>query len=192
MPPKAKYTKEKIIEYALDIVRKNGFEALSARALGKELGTSSSPVFTFFESMDEVKGEVIATAAAIYKSYLDEDMEKGKLPPYKASGMAYIRFAKEEKELFKLLFMRDRTGEAVGDNREEIAPLIDLISKNTGIGPGSAYIFHLEMWMYVHGIASMIATSYLDWDMDFVSEALSDAYLGLCRRYEEKKEDTGK
>ena len=32
-------------------------------------------------------------------------------PPYKAMGMGYIRFAAEERELFRLLFMRDRSGE---------------------------------------------------------------------------------
>ena len=56
-------------------------------------------------------------------------MTDGKYPPYKASGIAYIQFAKEEKELFKLLFMRDRTGEKIEENREEIRPMLNLIMK---------------------------------------------------------------
>lgn len=88
-------------------------------------------------------------------------MQKGKYPPYKASGMAYIRFAKEEKELFKLLFMRDRSDENITENKEEISPLIDLIKQNLNISEEEAYLFHLEMWIFVHGVAAMAATSYL-------------------------------
>ena len=100
--------------------------------------------------------------------------------------MAYIRFAKEEKELFKLLFMRDRSGERIEDEREELRPIIEIIMKNLGISEDEAYILHLEMWLYVHGIATMVATSYLDWDMEFISRSVSDAYSGLKQLYTEK------
>ena len=119
----------------------------------------------------------------LYHSYLREDMDKGKFPPYKASGMAYIRFAMEEKELFKLLFMRDRSHEKISEQNEEIKPLIELIMKNTGISEEEAYLFHLEMWIYVHGIATMMATSYLEWDINFISKVLTDGYVGLKYRY---------
>lgn len=54
-----------------------------------------------------------------------------------------------------------------------------------------AYLFHLEMWLYVHGIATMIATSYLDWDDEFISRVLTDAYMGLKYRYTEGKDNAG-
>ena len=41
----------------------------------------------------------------------------------------------------------------------------------------------MEMWIYVHGIATMIATAYLEWDLDFISAALTDAYQGLRLRF---------
>ena len=66
--------------------------------------------------MEEVGQEVLAASDLLYQNYLREDMAKGKYPPYKASGMAYIRFAKEERELFKLLFMRDRSREKIEEN----------------------------------------------------------------------------
>ena len=110
-------------------------------------------------------------------------MTDGKYPPYKASGIAYIQFAKEEKELFKLLFMRDRTGEKIEENREEMRPMLNLIMKNLGIDEDKAYFFHLELWLYVHGIATMIATNYLEWDIEFIDKALTDAYQGLKNHY---------
>ena len=97
--------------------------------------------------------------------------------------MAYIRFAKEEKELFKLLFMRDRSGERVGENKEEIRPLLEIIRQHLGLSEEDAYFFHLEMWIYVHGIATMLATSYLELDEEFISRVITDGYEGMKARY---------
>ncbi len=185
MPPKFKYNRSDIIESAVNIVREKGVEALTARSLADVLGSSSKPMFTLFGGMDEVRECVINFANELYNSYIAADMAGGVYPPYKASGMAYIRFAREERELFKLLFMRDRRGERLAENREEIRRLIDIITQNLGISEDAAYLFHLEMWLYVHGVATMMATGYLEWDMEFVSRALSDMYLGLKHRFTE-------
>lgn len=190
MPPKFKFTKSEITAAALNVIRKNGTSALTARALAEELGCSVKPIFGLFKNMEELQKEAYSAAQSLYQSYLQEDISKGEYPPYKASGMAYIRFAREEKELFKLLFMRDRSGENIEENREEVKPFIELIKQNIGIGEEDAYLFHLEMWIYVHGIATMIATDYLEWSDSLVSESLTDMYTGLKYCYSEKAGDT--
>lgn len=191
MPPKFKFTRDEITNAALNVTRKNGISGLTARALAAELGCSVKPIFGLFKNMEEVGQEVFIASDLLYQNYLREDMAKGKHSPYKASGMAYIRFAKEERELFKLLFMRDRSREKIEENKEEIRPLMQLIQQNLGISEDEAYLFHLEMWLYVHGIATMIATSYLDWDDEFISRVLTDAYMGLKYRYTEGKDNAG-
>lgn len=190
MPPKFKFSKDEMIKNALEITRESGISALTARALAAKLGCSVKPIFGLFQNMEELHQEVMHAAQQRYQNYLQEDMSKGQYPPYKASGMAYIRFAKEEPALFKLLFMRDRSDERVTEQGEEVRPLIELIQKNTGLDEVDAYLFHLEMWVYVHGIATMIATGYLQWDTEFVSKVLTDAYIGLKYRYcgKEKKD----
>ena len=191
MPRKFLFTKEQIVNAALELTRKKGMDALTARALGEELGSSAKPIFGLFENMQQVRAAVIERADGIYQQRLREDMQKGEYPPYKASGMAYIRFASEEKELFKLLYMRDRSQEAPSEGeRAAIRPLIEVIMKGTGLSEERAYLLHAEMWIFVHGVASMLATSYLNWDMDFASRALTDAYQGLrARHIEEEKKD---
>ena len=183
MPPKFKFTREQIVAAALEVTRKNGITGLTARGLAAELGSSAKPIFGLFQNMEEVQREVVSAANTLYQSYIKKGMADSKFPPYKASGIAYIQFAKEEKELFKLLFMRDRTDEKIEENREEIRPILDLIMKNLGIDENEAYFFHLELWLYVHGIATMIATNYLEWDIEFIDKALTDAYQGLKNRY---------
>ena len=182
MPPKCRFTREEIIQAALDLTAEKGVGALTARGLAQRLGSSAKPIFGLFANMEEVQQEVVKAADLRYQEYLRQDMSAGRYPPYTASGMAYIRFAREQKELFKLLFMRDRTHEekAAGD---ELEALLGLIQKNMGLSRDDAYRFHLEMWIYVHGIATMIATAYLEWDMDFISAALTDAYQGLRLRF---------
>lgn len=187
MPPKCRFTREEVIQAALDMTREGGPGCVTARAVGERLNSSSKVIFSLFHNMEELQGEVLRAADELYRSYLREDMESGRYPVYKASGLAYIRFAREERELFKLLFMRDRTGEPVDQGAEEIRPLVELIRKGTGLSERQAYLFHLEMWVYVHGIAAMIATAYLEWDGDMISAMMTDAYEGLKSRFLSKE-----
>lgn len=183
MPPKFKFTREQIIDGALRVIRRSGLSGLTARALAAEMGSSAKPIFGLFQNMEEVQQEALRAADARYQAFLAEGMRDSRYPPYKASGIAYIRFAKEERELFKLLFMRDRTGETIAEDREAVRPLLDLIMRNMGLSEDDAFMFHIESWVYVHGIATMIATSYLDWDIAFIERSLTDIYEGLKHRY---------
>lgn len=190
MPPKCKFSREQALQAALDLVREQGMEALTARGLAERLGSSVKPIFTLFDNMEQVQRQTIEAAHGLYLRRLGQAMAGGQYPPYKASGMAYIRFAKEERQLFQLLFMRDRSQEDrdLQRDEEEIQPLLDLLQRQLGLNREQARLFHLEMWVYVHGIAAMLATSYLDWDMEFASQALTDGYLGLAARFREKAE----
>lgn len=185
MPPKVMFTREEIIAAALDVVREIGASGLTARSLAAKLGCSPKPVFGLFKSMDEVQSGVLEAANALYEKRMEEELSAGRFPPYKCTGMAYIRFALEEKELFKLLFMRDRKGE---DQRErgQTDKLVDIICAATGLSRESAYLFHLEMWVFVHGIATMLATDYLKWDEGFIENSLTDCYMGLMQRFRDK------
>ena len=183
MPPKVKITKEQILSCALAIVRKHGFSAVNARTLAKELDCSTQPIFSNYPTMDVLKEDVLAFANKTYLDYLNESISKNNYPAYKASGMAYILFAKEEKELFKLLFMRDRTQEDQTKHTDDFEVMISMVQQNLGLSEEKALLFHFEMWVCVHGIATMMATSYLNIEEELVSRMLSDYYLGLKNRF---------
>ena len=183
MPPKVKITKDDIINTAVEIARKNGAEAINARNVAAALGCSTQPVFTNFSSMDELRLAVIKKADEMCEEYMKSEIESGKYPPYKASGMAYIRFAKEEKELFKLLYMRDRSKESIPESTEQTDRMEGFIKDGTGLSENDAKLFHLEMWAYVHGIATMLATGFLELDFELISKILTDSYLGMRKQY---------
>lgn len=188
MPPAAKIKKEEIVAAALNLVRENGAGALNARAVAQKLNCSTQPIFSNYASMESLREDVIRCANEQYQQFLENGMKNSDYPAYKASGVTYIRFAKEEKELFKLLFMRDRSMEEIKEEKEELSGLIALVSANTGLSLDDAYLFHIEMWVCAHGIATMIATSYLEWEWDTISAILTDAYEGMKERYKNKGE----
>lgn len=186
MPPKVKITKEAIIQGTLSLVRIHGEEALNARAIAATLGCSTQPIFSNFSSMEELEQETGAAAYRVYLDFIRREEESGKYPRYKAFGMAYIRFAKEEKELFRLLFMRDRSGEDLSPSPDFEAS-VEVIMKANGISREKATLMHLENWAFVHGIGTMLVTSFLPLEEELISDMLSDVYHGIRTRHLSKE-----
>ena len=193
MPPRYKFTKDEIVTAAFELTRESGPESVTARAVAARLQSSPKVIFGLFENMEELHAEVRKAAEQFSWDRMLSAMQEGTYPAYKASGMAYIRFAREERNLFELLYMQKRPAgqDSEEEDRKRCQPIVDVIRKNTGLDEERAYLLHLEMWIFVHGIAVMIATSYLDWDEAFVSRALTDTYLGLKHRFSEEAKEHG-
>ena len=182
MPPRVKITQENIIKTAVELVRMHGAQALNARGVAAALNCSTQPIFSNFASMDDLLAATVGAAYGVYQDFIKRELESGKYPQYKAFGMAYIRFAKEEKELFKLLFMCDTTRQSFTPTQDFDAS-VSMIMRMNGMDKATAELLHLEMWVCVHGIATMMATSYLNIEEELVSRMLSDYYLGLKNRF---------
>ena len=182
MPPKVKITKDEIVAVTLDLLRREGEDAMNARSIASALGCSTQPVFSNFASMEELQGAVANAAYTYYRSFLAEEMQGGKYPPYKAYGMAYIRFAREEKALFRALFMCDRKGREMIPT-DDFSESVDMIMQANGISREQAELWHMEMWSCVHGIGTMLATSFLDLDEELISRMISNVSQGLRARH---------
>lgn len=186
MPPKVKITKEDIIKTAVDLVRTEGMDAVNARAVASALNCSTQPVFSNFATMDELQEATLSAAYDIYLHFLKNEAESGKYPQYKSFGMAYIRFAEEEKELFKFLFMRDRRGKDISPS-PDFTESVEMIMKANSVTKEKAELMHLEMWSCVHGIGTMLATSFLSLDSELISDILTDIYQGIRARHLSKE-----
>lgn len=180
-------TEAAIRSAALDLVRAQGPQALNARALAAALGCSTQPIFKNFPSMEALRRAVVEEALAAYHRFVEAAVESSPHPPYKARGLAYIGFARAEPALFRLLFMRSRSGET--DSPEDPDWPADTARAGTsaGLAGQRAELFHLEMWAFVHGIAVMIATGYLTLEEDVISRMLSDAFRGIKTSWEAEK-----
>ena len=192
MPPKIQYSKADLLHAAFSITRTRGLGALNARALARELGCSTQPIFRAFRSMEDIRREVLRMTSDTYARYIARSGELSP-KPYLGSGIAYLLFAREEPELFKLLFMCDRVSS--GASREEDRTLdfvIGLVMDSTGLTREKALRFHWHLWIYAHGLATMIATHYLVLDPAEAECLLADEYqavrllFGLARTSEPK------
>ena len=182
MPKNAKITKQMVIDAAVSIVREEGANALGARAVAARLSSSVQPIFYNFSGIDALRSEVIVEAGRLYAARIETVIAENRYPAYKSSGMAYVEFAKEERELFKLLFMRDRDAAERADD-SAVGPIYSLIAENVGVDIDTAKLIHLENWAFVHGIAAMIVTDYYVPDTELISSMMTDVYEGLKSRF---------
>ncbi len=182
MPPKVKITKSDIIQTSISLIRSLGYDALNTRNIAKELDCSTQPIFSNFASMEELEKEVFLYTYNIYLSFIESETLGEKYPKYKAFGMAYIKFAQEEKELFKLLFMSDRKGKDFIPTND-FDQSIQMIMQANDVPKELATKIHVEMWAFVHGIAVMLATSFVTFEWTFISDMVTDIYQGLRARH---------
>lgn len=174
MPPAKKFSREDIIEAGCEIVNKEGIEALNARRVAKELNSSVQPIFHNFESMEELKDAVINKMYDVYKQYIADAM--GKEKEYKQTGLAYIRFAKDYPEFFKIIFMEKYHSKAenfiVNDSAGK--DVIESGRKLTGFTYEEQINFHKTVFIFTHGIASLVASGTVDFTEDEIGELLEN------------------
>lgn len=177
MPPKPKIQKEQILEKALKVVREKGISALTAKALAVSLGCSTQPIFWHYESMDALKREVFSEALKIFGQALRR--ENRCESPYMAIGLNYIRFAVEEKELFRLLFMSNFGQTDIVGSRPEMDYILKVIEESEHITGKNAQTIYKDMWLFSHGIAVMMTTGTATFSEEEVRKMLGDVCRGL-------------
>lgn len=187
MPPQARHTKDEILEAAYAILRREGRQALTARRLGDELGSSSRPIFTVFSGMQEVQAGALELAKAEYTGYLDRGLAE--VPPFKGAGMEHVRFAIREPQLFREIFMSPDNAGWGGppfflQSAENYARVLRSLTDFYGLAPEAANALYGHLWVYTHGIASLIATGVLKPDEGAVSRQLTEVFSALLPRYQ--------
>lgn len=178
MPLKVKITAGMIIEAGFKIVKQFGWEAVNSRSVAKSLNCSTQPIYSAFKNMEQLKFEIIKMTTEVYDSYIKNFSLIRTDKKYKQLGLAYIMFAKEEPNLFKLLFMRNRQHEIVPEKLQDnnIDLILNLVSNQLNITKENAYNIHLNMWIFTHGIASMIATNFVNFSNEQIDELLTNQF----------------
>lgn len=183
MPPKAKFSREQIVSAAFRIVEEKGMSALSARSLAHALGTSTGPIFTAFDTIEEIQREVKSKAKELYGEYIKEGLKD--TVAFKGAGMKYIQFAKDKPELFKLLFM---SGDGVntvthflpyGDDNHPI--ILEAIEKNYGLSGGEAKNLYNHMSVYAFGFAALFAQRINVFNMEDISRMMSEVFSSMIK-----------
>lgn len=194
MPPKAKITKDMILHTVLNITRESGFETVNARSIANKLQCSTRPIFTCYESMEQLKGDFLDFAFAYFDRYAAAYRGAAVQKPYLLRPLSYIQFAKEEPCLFKLLFISDMAlkMEKPNDfyreigNREKAKEFSDSL----GVEPECGERIFLDLFLYSHGIAVLTATEKLSFD-EADAEKMLVRFLSAALQQEKAKGEAG-
>ncbi len=186
MPPRIKFEKDAIVSAALSVVRKRGIDALTAREVARELKVSVGPIFTWFETMDQLRAEVARLALAHYRDYIQRGLS-GPIP-FLGVGQQYIRFAREEPELYKLLFLT-RPGRTFGGAMEALRFSQDLaresIMRIYHMDAQTADCYFRDLWLAAFSFATLVVTDDCPFSDEEMSAVLTEISLSVCKAYKE-------
>jgi AcrR family transcriptional regulator len=187
MPPKVRITEDSILEASIQLLRERGLDAINARDLAERLNCSTQPIFWRFQNMDELKKVLYEKIEKIYNQHMLDGMKNSN--SFLGMGLAYINFAKKEKNLFKLLFMSNyikvkSVFEMIeGEDNKEI---IQMISQMTNLQEEKAKQLYINIWLVTHGIAAMLATNSSNFTDSEIETILKDSFSGFSNQLRSK------
>lgn len=192
MPPKPKFTKEQIVQTALEVVSQKGVEALTAKELGDALGSSARPIFTVFNSMKEVQDEVRAAAMRRFESFAEQKLPG--MPLFKQVGMQMVLFGAREPKLYQLLFMQEnRNAVSFDDVFGELGPTaetcINLIQDAYNLGEAEARLLFENVWIYTFGVGALCATRVCQFSERKLGEMLTTEFQAMMLLVRSKAEE---
>lgn len=195
MPPKAKITKEMIVDAAFEIVREEGVAKVTARRISEQLKCSTQPVLYYFPTVEEIKKMVYAKSDEYHAIYLMSG-EKDYGNPMLTMGMNYIRFAIEERNLFRFLFQTNElSGVSLLDllESEELLPMLTVLQNELNLSMEDTKDVFSTLFIFIHGYASLYANNAMVYDETNVIKALKKIFEGaVCATKGEKKYEKDK
>lgn len=187
MPPKQRITKQMILEAAFKLTRDQGFDSLNARSIAKKIGCSTQPVYSCYAVMDDLKRELFIYLENYYNEYVKSRIDGKNF--FLSIGLAYIEFARNESNLFRLLFMSDSWGVTNLSEMlagEDNAEIIQVVARSAGISIEVAKELFLKIWIFTHGIASIVATNSIILSQEESQHLLKETYIAYITREKEK------
>lgn len=176
MPPTVRFTRDAVLHAACQLMRREGMEALNARAIAKELGGSTQPIFRLFTNMEDLHRELNLYVARQFQAHAEADMAQSD-SPYIQLCTTYLLYGRDEPELFKLLFMRDRVSEGQYSDQTNFDLVFNIIKKETPLDDETALRFFERTWLFIHGLAVCIATKYIPCqDERYLISMVKEAY----------------
>ena len=175
--------KEEFLQIAFDFIAKEDISKLTLKVLSDATGTSRSAIYKHFKSKDTLIEKIIEVGFEQFDKHTTpilQDKTKPLLDRFYLTGKAYIEFAKQNPNLYRLLF-----GKKYAHIREEIISIKDeecsgfgaleiaiKEGQNSGIlKKEDSYKQAIIIWSSLHGLSSLIIDGFMD-----VEELYEDLY----------------
>lgn len=179
MPPKPKFTREEIVLAAYALMERRGMDAVVAREVGRELGSTSAPIFTCFTNMEELKTAVHAKALAECTEYFRDFTDY--FPAFKEFGLRWVKLAREHPHVYHEVFIRRTSGSGLvnDDLWQMLEPMRAEIVKTFAVSQEDAENIMRDLLLYVHGIAAL----QISGRSDMTDEQLRISLSRMCLSY---------
>ena len=151
-----------IIEAAFRVVRKQGIQSLSTRAIAKELKSSTMPIYSYLNSKSALEEEIVKKAFELLFIY---QTTKRTGDVFLDMGVGYVLFAKNEKHLFRCI--TDEKHIVIqkkfhdGNFQALVKKLADYPIVQ-GLSEEQILNFLMQGWTYSHGLASLVNTGFYE------------------------------
>lgn len=181
MPTTIRITKEMILNAAFDITRNEGIEKLSNREIAKKMNCSIRPIYYQFKNSEELYKELYNKINSYFYDFIMKNIVDD-IPHYKQIGINYIKFAQEETNLFKVLFMspaRNLPNTFVETDKTGFAGVVAAIKLSTHLSDKGIKSFHTKMWIFVHGIATLTVSKSVKFTEEQIRDLLSQEFQAL-------------
>ncbi|MBQ7850568.1 MAG: TetR/AcrR family transcriptional regulator [Clostridia bacterium] len=181
MPPKPRITRGMILEAAYALAREKGVDAVNARSIAERLDCSTQPVLYQFARMEDLRREVYRMADEYHTACLMQPAGAEE-NPLLGMGLNYIRFAAQEKHLFRLLFQSDSfRGASLMTLTElpELEGVLGMFRQGTGLTMAQTKQVFRAVLLLVHGWASMLANNTMTYDEAEIIPLLGLAFDGM-------------
>ena len=184
MPAVRKVSKEQIIDAAVDVLRDDGFSAINARSVAKKLGCYTQPIYFSFRNMEELKAALTERAIKMHTQGVRDSLRihEGNDSRYSSYGMGFVKFAAEEKQLFRWLYLE---GEQLGPYQNDVltSEVISVITEEFGYEEDVARRFHQDMVYFTYGLAILANTDHLHLTEAELREAFRREFRALIAIY---------
>lgn len=184
MPAIKKVSKDEIVDAAVEVLCDGGFSAVNARSVAKKLGCSTQPIYFSFRNMDELKAAVSERAVKMHTMRVRDSLRihEGNDSRYSSYGMGFVKFAAEEKQLFRWLYLE---GEQPGAYQNDVltSEIIDVIVDEFGYSEDVARRFHRDMVYFSYGLAILANTDHLNLTEKELREAFRREFRALISIY---------
>ncbi|MBP5465643.1 MAG: TetR/AcrR family transcriptional regulator [Treponema sp.] len=166
------FTKERIIQAAIELIRHNGPESVSARNLTAALGSGTSPIFSSFGSMEGLMSAVLTEVRRQFHHRLETGFSLN--PPFKGFGLAFVWFAMDEPQLYKLIMSNPRQATSFEDYIDEHVGFkeecLAAIGKSIGLQGHDAEMIYYQLFLVAMGLAQSCVEGGAQLNLGQVSE----------------------
>jgi len=160
-----------ILTAAQHIIRTQGLDALSLRALAKAVGVTAPALYEYFDSKDAILRALFVQGSEVMLTLMEQviaDSPPG-LPALQAVLTGYRAFARDEPDYFRLLF--SSVDPALAITEEEYGGMHSIFERFVGVIVGSIeagelqplppFVMSCSLWALTHGVALLETESFM-------------------------------